>query len=196
MTRLFFGLALDPEVAERLQRSVAASLEGCGPVAVYGAEDMHLTLAFLGEIEPEKIPSIKRAATEEFRGLTAPELRVGGELGAFPSAQAPRALFADVQEAPDSWGRLAALRNRALQVGLAHGWRQSRKDSERPFRPHVTVARPRGGASIPQELLGQHPERGWLPVDIVLFESRPTRGEVGEARYRALGAWPLVVRPG
>lgn len=199
MKRLFFGLTVDEEVAARIQRTVRASVEELAVVQAYSPSDLHLTLAFLGNVENDKLPSILEYANEEFRGLTAPELRVGGWMDAFPSQQAPRALFTGVEETFDTCGRLAILRNRAMQVGLVHGWRPSRADRERPYRPHVTVARVKDGeegdAGALTDLFQTDIERAWLPVDVTLFESLP-RGEGGEERYATVAAWPLVVRPG
>ena len=195
MARLFFGLGLDGEIAERLSSRVRSLLHDQQPEAIYRADDLHLTLAFLGEVDDSAVSSIQAMATEEFRGLTAPELRVGGGMDAFPSRDHPRAVFSEVEETFESAGRLDALRNRAHQVGLSHGGRPPAADRTRVFRPHVTVARLGGSPPAGEGIFGLSLERNWLPVDIALFESLPDR-EGGGDRYRIRSAWPLVVRPG
>lgn len=195
MVRLFFGLGLEGELAERISRATRRWLDDCPRTRVYAPDDLHLTLAFLGEVESALLPSIRSAARDEFRGLTAPELRVGGSAGAFPSGENPQALWEAVEETFDSIGRLAALRNRALQVAYSHGLRPGRAERERPFQPHVTVARPGAAARVPEDFFDDRDSRRWLPVDVTLFESLGERNEAGD-RYRVLGAWPLVVRPG
>lgn len=195
MARLFFGLGIEGDLGERIAKRTRLALADCGEMAVYAADDLHLTLAFLGEVESDTVRSIVRAAGDEFRGLTAPELRVGGSAGSFPDGERPRALWEGVEETFDSLGRLAALRNRALQVAFCHGLRPRRADRERPFRPHVTVARPGSGAAIPGDYFEDRDASRWLPVDVTLFESFGKESPDG-SRYRVLAAWPLVVRPG
>lgn len=196
MKRLFFGLAVDPEVGNRVVRSVHSALEGEGEFAIYAPDDLHVTLCFLGEVEDDRVPSIVDAAHQEFRALFAPELHVGGHADAFPSRERPRALFTCVTETIESSGRLAALRNRAMQVGLSQGWRPGRAERERPFRPHVTVARPRNGAPVPEDFWDLGSDRRFVPVDVVLFESLAGRENGSEVRYRHLDSWPLAVTPG
>lgn len=193
--RLFFGLSVDPEVGERLTRAARNALADIGPVTLYGADDLHLTLCFMGEVPSDRVRELIRGASREFSGLWAPELRVGAEGGAFPNADAARSVWAGVAESADSLGRLAAIRNRALQVGLSHGCRPPRVDASRPFQPHVTLARPRTEVPIEASALDFGAERNWLPVDVTLFQSLPGRGAGGD-RYQTLHAWPLAVRPG
>lgn len=195
MARLFFGLGIEGDLGERIAKRTRLALADCGEMAVYAADDLHLTLAFLGEVESDTVRSIVRTAGDEFRGLTAPELRVGGSAGSFPDGERPRALWEGVEETFDSLGRLAALRNRALQVAYCHGLRPRRADRERPFHPHVTVARPGAGAAIPGDFFEGRDASRWLPVDVTLFESFGKESPDG-SRYRVLAAWPLVVRPG
>lgn len=195
MVRLFFGLGIEGDLGDRIVRRTRLSLEGCGDPALYAAADLHLTLAFLGEVEQGLVRAILRSAGDEFRGLAAPELRVGATAGSFPHGERPRVLWEGVEETFESMGRLAALRNRALQVAYSHGLRPRRADRERPFRPHVTVARPGPGAEVPEEFFDERDAGRWLPVDVTLYESLGG-GSADGSRYRALGAWPLVVRPG
>lgn len=195
MARLFFGLGVEGDLAERIARGTRRALAECGPTAIYEPDDLHLTLAFLGEVDDGLVPSLVRASEDEFRGLGAPELRVGDCAGAFPSPDAPRALWHGVEECVEVVGRLAALRNRALQVAYSHGLRPAGAERRRGFTPHVTVARPGDGARVPADFYDEGEGRRWLPVDVSLYESLANRSS-GGARYRVVGSWPLVVGPG
>lgn len=188
--RLFVGLVLPEEAAGRLARRLAPLLDDEG-VQAYAAEDLHLTLAFLGEFPEDRRPTLEGALQEELRGLVAPELTLSGT-GAFPGREAPRVLWSGVEERPGVAGRLAALRNRVLQAALSLGWRPPAAERGRPFRPHVTVGRVRGG-EVHRAFFDADFDQGWLPVEVALVESRP--GDP-EGRYRTLWAVPLVVRPG
>lgn len=196
--RLFFGLAIDPDVAHSVLRPVRAAVDApTDDVRVYSEDDLHLTLCFVGAVDDECVPRIVGAARDEFRGLFAPELRIGGEVGAFPSRDEPRAVWLAACETADTAGRLAALRNRAMQVAMSHGWRPRAAERGRPFQPHVTVARPVNGHPLPTEIWDACVERNWMPVDVVLFESLSGRNDViGGERYRTVASWPLAVGPG
>jgi len=127
------------------------------------------------------------------RGLNAPELLLSNT-GCFPGPAQPRVLWAGVEEQPEVLGRLAALRNRVWQAALALGWRPPRRERERPFEPHVTLARVRPDADpIHRAFHDLTFDHAWLPVEVTLMESRPQRSE---QRYEPLWAVPLVVRPG
>ena len=208
MKRLFFGLSVDPVVGATLIRAARRSLHERDAETVYGEDDLHLTLTFVGEFPAERVKSLIQAANYEFKALWAPELLVGGQGGAFPDREHPRALYSVVEETGESVGRLAALRNRTHQVAMSHGWRASEADRRRAFRPHVTLARPKapvqgGDASDFSDFWDLGAERRWLPLDITLYESdrdanrdpQSGRSKPGD-RYRQLAAWPLAVRPG
>lgn len=192
--RLFIGLRLDEEGAQRLMRRVRPFFDGDG-ARVYEAQDLHLTLGFLGSFPEDRRNQLQKVLQEEIRGLDAPELVLGG-IGAFPSTAEPAAVWVGVKETDERPGRLWALRNRAWQAALSLGWRPLPAERRREFRPHVTVARlPRDGSAGPLDpgLVRLDFDQRWLPVDVHVLESRPDRAE---ERYRSLAAIPLVVRPG
>ncbi|MEM8714137.1 MAG: hypothetical protein AAGG01_24605 [Planctomycetota bacterium] len=200
MTRLFFGLSVDPVVGQSLLRGAKRALSGApeGGIDLYEEEDLHVTLCFLGSFPPDRIAALREAANYEFKGLFAPELLVGEEGDSLPSRVEPRALVTGVEETAETVGRLAAVRNRTWQVALSQGWRGSRSDRERPFQPHVTLAR---ASDVParelEDFWDLSAERRWLPLDIVLYESLDAEArEAAGVRYRTLAAWPLSVRPG
>ncbi len=202
MKRLFFGLTVDPVVGQSLLRAARRSLTSEQAEALYGEDDLHLTLSFLGSFPEERIQSLIDVADYELKWLWAPELLVGAEGDAFPSRARPRSIHALVEETADSVGRLSTIRNRTQQLGLSHGWRAQEAERMRPFQPHVTLAR-LGMAAGPDPDLDDFwdlgGERRWLPVDVTLYESLPRNAEgapSGEDRYRTLAAWPLAVRPG
>ncbi|MGH2628651.1 MAG: RNA 2',3'-cyclic phosphodiesterase, partial [Anaerolineales bacterium] len=104
-------------------------------------ENVHLTLAFLGDLPAERIPEVQRVVEPAAAETPPLHLSVGG-LGAFPRPQAPRVIWIGVQE---SSGRLEILEDR-LEDGLRRlGW----EPPEEPFRPHLTLGRVRRGAPRP-----------------------------------------------
>ena len=97
-------------------------------------ESWHLTLAFLGEVDPATVGEV-RARVWEVAGRHEPMRLGAGGIGAFPSASRARLIWYGVED-PD--GRLAGLAgDLADALGL---------DARSPFRAHVTLARVRRGS--------------------------------------------------
>jgi 2'-5' RNA ligase len=104
-----------------------------------------MTLKFLGSVPPhllDRVVEAVREAAGEHRALRA---RVTG-VGAFPSPQRARVVWAGVQ---DRHGELAALA-RSVDRELAFAFPRE----ERPFAAHLTLARLKQQAPLPAELLG------------------------------------------
>ena len=150
------------------------------------AENLHLTLAFLGEVEDEHTGAL-RAELTALDGTPAPELVLIGA-GAFPSTRRPRVLWVGARESGGT--RLATLQRSVLEVCARAG--VPVPDAERPFRPHVTVARARGAiGSTPTAFLELDFERPWVPTAVELFESRPGGRGTGP-RYVPAASVPLA----
>ena len=129
--RLFFALQLPESVKERLAPFLRAT-EG---VSFTRVEQLHFTLAFLGETE--KLEDAI-AAAQAVADLPQFELAIEGR-GAFPSLGRPRVLWLGVSEGKTPLCELADKLCTALrQSGF--------KLDDRPFKPHLTIGRvkPRG----------------------------------------------------
>lgn len=191
MKRLFLAIALDQDLASRLSRVAPDFEEACGPLTPHTPDDLHLTLSFLGDVDEEELDGVIRSAAEEFRGVYAPELELTGDLELLPlGSREPRVLTAPVAEVGERLGRLAALRNRAQQVGLSRRCATRRGDRRTAFRPHVTLARLRSVPPAPVGPLHSGLLRSWVGSEVALYESLGTPGPDG-GRYRQLMAWGL-----
>ena len=164
------------EYLERLRATVAG-------VGWTRPENLHLTLKFLGDVAPARVPSL----TERLRLAVAAEpaftARVGG-VGAFPSLARPQALWIGVGSP-----RVAALAAAVESACEREGFEPER----RPFRPHVTLGRVRDRRPRPDlSFLARDGDRelGIAPVaDVVLFRSElQARG----ARHSVLARLPLA----
>ncbi|MBE0430769.1 MAG: RNA 2',3'-cyclic phosphodiesterase [Dehalococcoidia bacterium] len=103
---------------------------------------IHLTLKFLGNIPARQVTEITAAIQEAIQGIAPFEIEVSG-LGAFPGLGQPRVLWVGVGGEVDTLSRLQRNIDSALApLGLPK--------EERPFVPHLTLARVRQGASPPQ----------------------------------------------
>lgn len=147
------------------------------------AENLHLTLRFLGEIKPELVRRIEQACrniADELDSFVVPIDRVG----AFPSLARPRVVWAG-GPATGHFLRLAEAVNRELSPV---GFPAERND---PI-PHITLARIKGRThrSMAETIRSSKPPAG-LPLSIdriVLMQSRLTRTG---ADYAPIFSFPL-----
>jgi 2'-5' RNA ligase len=149
------------------------------------AANLHLTLAFLGEVDP----AVAMEATSAMAAVSAggPPLTLEwGSFGAFPSWSRPRVVWLGLGD---------ETRTKALREELA-GELRSRGVilEQRAFRPHLTLARVRQPLSpalarTVRDHLGALPAPPpGLVVGLVLFRSVATGGS---PRYEALAASQL-----
>lgn len=181
MIRAFVAIPLPGEVVRTLT-AAQAGLPAGRPVA---PENLHITVAFLGE-HPEPLVEDVHYALD---GIRAPafELTLDG-LGLF-GGERPRSLHAEVRPEP----MLSHLREKVLQAARGAGLRMDRMR----YSPHVTLARFNNG------LKGEDAEKmrtfavrrmslkaGPFEVDeFVLYRS--TLGRNGPI-YEELAAYPLT----
>jgi len=144
--RLFVALEI-PEPARREVRRRMAGLRERLPRARWVDPDvLHLTLLFLGEVAPERVAELAGRLGQAFAAHPAMALRLAGG-GTFPAGRPARVAWVGVAGPPE----LAP-----LQAAVARAAREALepaagREAERPFRPHVTLARcpspwPRGAA--------------------------------------------------
>jgi 2'-5' RNA ligase len=130
-------------------------------------DSLHVTLCFLGTRSEDEVSPIA-ALVGRVSGEDPVRLRVGE--GIWLPRRRPRVLGVTLVDEGDGLARVQSALSRGLEEG---GWYEP---EERPFLPHVTVARVRARERIrPDEL----PETPGLPFDgsrVTLFRSRPGRG--------------------
>jgi RNA 2',3'-cyclic 3'-phosphodiesterase len=179
--RLFVALDVPPAVRSELAsfRAAAADPAVWRPIA---DEALHLTLAFLGWLRAPDPGVAEEVVTATADGVDGPRLALDGALLLPP--RRPRVLAASVR---DVEGELGALQGE-VSARLADAGVYEPED--RPFRPHVTVARLRRGARAPRGDAAAEP----APLDfrgtaVTLYRSLPTRAG---ARYEPLVSVPLA----
>jgi 2'-5' RNA ligase len=186
--RLFIGVPLDETARERIAAIVeqvrATEPPGRG-VRWVRLDGLHLTLRFLGPTPEERIAALTDAIQAAAAGTGRIALRIAGA-GAFPSHGRPRALWLGIAEGADRLDALAGRLDEALEQA---GWDRE----ERPFRPHLTLARADGVRSGPAAVAALTEAARDAVIDarldrIVLFESITGSGP---ARYEPRAAAPL-----
>lgn len=96
------------------------------------AQNIHLTIKFLGDVSPANLEILKRILQNEVTRYRPFEIHVGG-LGAFPSMRRPRVIWVGV----DAPAVLASLQ-RAIEIETI---RLGYTAEERGFSPHLTLGR-------------------------------------------------------
>ncbi len=133
--RAFLGIALSNEVRaflERVQEQLAASR---ADVKWVEPAHLHVTLKFLGEIS-ETQRQMLEALLDRVAAGQAPFMAGLGDLGAFPSFDAPRVIWTGLTEGREQVIHIA---ERIEQDGSAIPLRRE----ERPYTPHITLGRVR-----------------------------------------------------
>lgn len=166
--RLFFAIWPDARAADALAR-LAVEVAGRTGGRATPAGKIHLTLAFLGEVASERAADAAAAGG----GLHARPFQLAFDtLGWFRGARV--AWIGCSQPAPELL---------ALQAALAAGLRDRGLDLEdRPFAPHVTLARKvrRSVSRAPIAPIA------WEASEITLVQSG-----AGTGRYVTIGRWAL-----
>ena len=175
--RVFVALRMAREIADELAQ-MARELEQF-PARLIAPADIHLTLVppWNEVLIPDAVGKLRRVA-DRFGDFTL-EFR---HVGYGPEPRRPRFMWADCVEGRD----LARLREELL---LAFG-----QTDERPFRPHVTLARLRGsGAVIARKCPVDRDLALAQRVGSVELMQSPASGESG---YKVLASARFGANPG
>ncbi len=135
--RAFLAARLPLEIHQALDENIARLKSKLpeGAVRWVRAENIHLTLKFLGEITPNQVDKLVEAAAQYLRPLSPFELRAIG-LGVFPQPAKPRVIWVGVK---GDGARLNSLQG-GLESRLA---REGFEADERGYHPHLTLGRTR-----------------------------------------------------
>lgn len=169
--RLFIGIPLAAEteraLAAEVNRLQSTRRNPSLPDYRWSArESWHITLQFLGSTTPQQYDCI----TMRLRALRHSQIRVGiGSIGTFPRAGI---LFADVELTPG----LVKLQQAVTAATSPCGFRPE----ERPYHPHITLARQKGKQQDKNfrdlQLHGSHAPAfpAFSASSFLLYESTPT----------------------
>lgn len=179
---------------DTVRAALGAEIERLRPLARgvgwVASDNLHVTLKFLGTVEPERLDPATSALATVATTVAPFELAVVG-LGAFPSPTRARVLWAGLAAGADAAARLAGSIDSAL---AGHGF----APEGRPFAGHVTLGRvrePRGDRGLASGLAAGVGRRfGGLVVD--RFALMRSDLSPGGARYSLIAAWPLSALAG
>ncbi len=185
MIRAFLAFLLDPPVRQALgtlQKGLIGTLgvdqDRAVRVQWVHPELMHLTVKFLGDIDPAQVPAM-RAALQPIAAGAAPTTLEWSRLGVFPDPRAPRVLWVGAAASPASEAVISLVTG-IEQALVPLGWEAER----RPFQLHVTLARIKeGGRAVGQALL----TTGALDRPLVSLSSRIGRLHLMQSELRLKG---------
>lgn len=180
MRRVFLGVPLADEARHALAVAIRRALPDGIPGRPVRPQEWHLTMRFFGEVDDPTVDRVMAAMDGADLGPRF-TIRLGG-LGAFPKASAAQVLWVGLVEGAE---RATLLAERADEALVAAGL----EPQDRPYRPHLTVARLRPSESVSQVIGGAGViDVRWEVDRVVLYETRLRRGG---ARYREVEEFPL-----
>jgi 2'-5' RNA ligase len=171
--RLFVAVELGDTLVKHVTeligelRNRSADMAPRAKVTWPGHERLHLTIAFIGEVEDARAAAIQAALARAIH-VPAFDLTLAGT-GAFPNHGPPRVLWAGIEQGKESLIALEhEISERLAVLGIPR--------EKRPYNPHLTLARVRepGGLRAGRLYEGLEDRRlGTTHVDaITLFQSR------------------------
>jgi 2'-5' RNA ligase len=166
--RLFVAAEIPEVIREQLDRDLSPLQERLPRARWVPPENRHLTLKFIGSVWPRLVDDVRRALGEVGEAHAPLQTRLAA-VGAFPSEPHARVVWVGLD---DRGGRIAAIAS-ALDAALA----DFAKREDRPFSPHLTVARLRVPASIEEDLrVLRNMSSDPFPLDrVVLYRSHLRR---------------------
>lgn len=197
--RLFVALAVPAAVRQAVERALAAiapelrtrrlpsdeptsGAQRAGGVRWVRPDAWHLTLTFLGAVEPRRITDLE-ARLGRAAGRAAPlSLRLAGA-GRFGR----HVLWTGVDGDRDGVRRLAAATGAAAR-------RAGIDVDDRPYRPHLTLARGADGSTDLRALaaaLADLASPPWTADELHLVQSHLGEGPDRTTRHEVVARWPL-----
>ncbi|MGC1687338.1 MAG: RNA 2',3'-cyclic phosphodiesterase [Candidatus Acidiferrales bacterium] len=182
--RLFVAL----EIPEEIRRALALFIERLRNVARGSrwvrAEGLHVTLKFIGEMSPEKVPELETALARV--GLSPPvDVRLRGG-GFFPNERHPHIFWIGVEASPNLAELAAAIDAQTRKSGV--------EAERRAYSPHVTLARFKNEDGLPQlheavRVLEPLEFGEFHASEFHLIRSEP---QAGGSRYTRLASFPFA----
>ena len=180
--RLFVALEI-PVTARKNLAALIASLRAITREPRWvRAENLHITLKFLGEVAEDKLAPVHtalagvrshQAVTLEFRGL-----------GFFPNEKKPRVFWAGIEASSNLQALAADIEGAMEECGIAR--------EKRAFSPHLTLARLEG--ALPEALrkaIAENAQREFGSLRTGEFHLMQSKLKPSGAEYTTLRTFPF-----
>lgn len=131
--RTFLAIDLPPSLRSVLEQKVNQLKREISGMAWVNPKNLHITLKFFGETAETQVAEIRRVMEQELTQFSPFDIELRG-FGVFPDKRSPRILWTGLGGDVDV---LTALVRRVDQAVVPVGF----PADDRPFRPHLTLAR-------------------------------------------------------
>jgi 2'-5' RNA ligase len=169
--RQFLAIPLPEEVRRSAAASRSVLTVPCEGWRLARDEGLHITIRFLGVVDPSRHDEMNVAWREAARGVGVLVLRLCGA-AVLPVARRPRVLCLRVCDESED-GTLARLADRVERAARERGF----PPDLRPLSPHVTLARARSRARVGSPAVERVGDLGSFVAErLVLYRSEPERG--------------------
>lgn len=184
--RVFCAVEVPEQVRQRVLQHIERLKDAVPAAKASWSRDanLHLTLKFLGEIPQTSVLDFSNAASRAVAGLAPFSIRLQ-ETRIFPKHGQPRVLWIGVNDLSGKLGELQArLEEESAQAGF--------KKDDRPFQPHLTVARLRQPRHA-RTLAAKHKQMEFEPAEIALSELLVIKSELSGkgSKYTVVSRHPL-----
>jgi len=165
--RAFIAIELDAAVRDAVAALVRGlrTDSGAADVRWMRPENLHVTLRFLGQTDPSRVPDIVRQLRRAVAGWSPFPVQLGAVVG-FPSPRRPRVIACEVGPAEPLAKLAQAVARAAGQAGC--------EQKESGFRAHLTLGRISGRLREPVTAAVTAVNESWLVEEIALVRSRLT----------------------
>jgi 2'-5' RNA ligase len=148
--RVFVAIDIDESIRAR----IASFMQGVASFAPDARwvrpESLHITLKFIGEQSESEVAGVKKALAK----VKGESMQIGicGH-GFFPTLRSARVFWVGVETGPQLKALAAAVDDATASLGITK--------EDRPFSPHLTLARGGGGSGNPRRQKGDRPNAGF-----------------------------------
>ena len=136
LLRAFIALEIPAKVQRDIYHATSSLRSGVGSLIRWvPAENMHLTLKFLGDISPANVEFLTQMIRTEADAYHCFEIRLTG-LGTFPNSKRPRVIYIGIQAPTELESLQHGIESAARRLGY-----ESDPNAGRSFSPHLTIGR-------------------------------------------------------
>ena len=145
--RSFVAIPIPAEIRRRLAEVEKDLMPSRAGVKWVPEDNFHVTLKFLGYVEPERLEAVARGVETAVQGAGPFEVELA-EVGAFPKISRPSVIWVGVKKGGQEMITLADRVDAEMaKIGFER--------ETRPFSPHITVGRVKSPRN-----------RGWPPENL------------------------------
>ncbi len=139
LLRAFIAIDIPTEIKQAISNQTASLRKESGHAARWVAiENIHLTLKFFGEISSDNQELLAQSLRADC-ARTAPFTVSAEKLGCFPNSRRPRVIWIGLSIPPELNRLQRQIEASAARLGYA--------PDDKPFSPHLTIARAREQAT-------------------------------------------------